>query len=365
MGKYKTAVYAICKNEIKHAERFMASMSEADGVYILDTGSEDGSAERLADLGAHVSKAVISPWRFDRARNLALSLVPADTDICVCCDMDEVFLPGWREEAEKYWGDGVNRLSYPFVYSEEGGESFFYRSLIHGRRGFKWQYPIHEALFCVEREICRRCDTIRLYHRPDPQKSREEYLTLLEQAVAETPDDPRMNHYLGREYMYRGMWEKAISVLSHHVDICGWDAERCASLRYMGRCLEKLDNPEEAENRYRQAVLACPYIKEPHVELAFFLYSNGRYEEALDEAQKAIAVTSPHDSYFNEAFAHGSLPFDIAAICAYQGGQYADALEYAKKALELSPTDQRLAMNVNFIQNAVIFSAGQGGPHGC
>lgn len=101
------------------------------------------------------------------------------------------------------------------------------------------------------------------------------------------------------------------------------------------------------------------------MELAFFLYSKGRYEEALDAAEKAIAITSPHDSYFNEAFAHGSLPYDIAAMCAYQGGQYEDALEYAKKALELSPTDQRLAMNVNFIQNAVTFSAGQGGPRGC
>lgn len=365
MRKYKVAVYAICKNEIKHAERFMASMSEADGVYILDTGSEDGSAERLASLGARVSKAVISPWRFDRARNLALSLVPPDTDICVCCDLDEVFLPGWRTEAEKCWGDGVNRLSYPFVYSEDGGESFFYRSLIHARRGFKWQYPIHEALFCAERENCRRCGAIKLYHRPDPEKSREGYLALLEQAVAETPDEPRMNHYLGREYMYRGMWEKALPVLSHHLEICDWDAERCASLRYMGRCLEHMDRPEEAERRYRQAVGACPYIREPHVELAFFLYSKGRYDEALEAAQKAIEITAPHQSYFNEAFAHGSLPFDIAAVCAYHEGQYVKALEYAKKALELSPTDQRLSMNVNIIQNAVNFSIVPEGPHGC
>ncbi len=365
MGKYKVAVYAICKNEIKHAERFMSSMSEADGVYILDTGSEDGSAERLEALGAHVSRAVISPWRFDRARNLALSLVPHDAAICVCCDLDEVFLPGWRQEVEKCWGGGVNRLSYPFVYSEEGGENFFYRSLIHARGGFKWRYPIHEALFCVEKETCRRCDGIKLYHRPDAAKSREGYLALLEQAVAESPDDARMTHYLGREYMYRGMWERAVSALSHHVEICGWDAERCASLRYMGRCLEKLDRPEKAEESYRNAVLACPYIREPYVELAFFLYSHGRYEEALDVARNAIAVTSPHDSYFNEAFAHGGLIFDVAAFCAYHTGLYADALEYAKKALELSPTDQRLLANVNIIGGSLIRQGETTAPRGC
>ena len=36
----KVYVYAICKNESKFALRWMKSMSEADGVYVLDTGSE-------------------------------------------------------------------------------------------------------------------------------------------------------------------------------------------------------------------------------------------------------------------------------------------------------------------------------------
>ena len=35
----KIYVYAIAKDEIKHIERFMASVAEADGVYVLDTGS--------------------------------------------------------------------------------------------------------------------------------------------------------------------------------------------------------------------------------------------------------------------------------------------------------------------------------------
>ena len=43
MGKYRVYVYAICKNEEKFAARWMASMGEADGVYVLDTGSTDGT----------------------------------------------------------------------------------------------------------------------------------------------------------------------------------------------------------------------------------------------------------------------------------------------------------------------------------
>ena len=51
----KVAVYAICKNEARFAARWMASMGEADGVYVLDTGSTDGTAERLRALGAVVA----------------------------------------------------------------------------------------------------------------------------------------------------------------------------------------------------------------------------------------------------------------------------------------------------------------------
>ena len=72
----KIVVYAICKNERSFADRWMASMSEADEVCVLDTGSTDGTPQRLEELGAKVSVQVITPWRFDVARNQSLELVP-------------------------------------------------------------------------------------------------------------------------------------------------------------------------------------------------------------------------------------------------------------------------------------------------
>ena len=72
----KVCVYAICKNESQFARRWVSSMSEADHIYVLDTGSDDGTPELLSSLGAEVEIAVISPWRFDVARNRSLTLVP-------------------------------------------------------------------------------------------------------------------------------------------------------------------------------------------------------------------------------------------------------------------------------------------------
>ena len=41
----KIYVYAICKNEEKFVRRWMKSMSEADGVFVADTGSSDDSVK--------------------------------------------------------------------------------------------------------------------------------------------------------------------------------------------------------------------------------------------------------------------------------------------------------------------------------
>ena len=83
MGKYKVAVYAICKNEEKFVKRWYESVKEADGIFVLDTGSTDNTAEELKKLGANVTIKKIEPWRFDVARNESLNLVPEDYDICV------------------------------------------------------------------------------------------------------------------------------------------------------------------------------------------------------------------------------------------------------------------------------------------
>ena len=113
----RIAVYAICKNESQFVDRWMDSMSEADQVVVLDTGSTDDTVERLKKRGAQVTVELISPWRFDVARNRSLDLVSEDTDICVCTDLDEVFHPGWRAALERAWQPGAGQATYRYTWS--------------------------------------------------------------------------------------------------------------------------------------------------------------------------------------------------------------------------------------------------------
>ena len=201
MNKYKVCVYAITKNEEKFVKRWYNSMQEADEIYVLDTGSTDNTVAKLKKLGVKVEVKEIKPWRFDVARNASLNLVPKDTDICVCTDLDEVLEPGWRQVLEDIWeGHTRVRYNYNWSFDTQGNPAVnFYIDKIHLRNGYTWTHPVHEVLKCNFPEKIITTDAITLNHYPDPTKSRGQYLPILELSVKEDPEDDRNIHYLGRE----------------------------------------------------------------------------------------------------------------------------------------------------------------------
>jgi glycosyltransferase involved in cell wall biosynthesis len=46
----KICIYAICKNEEKFIDRWFNSIKNADYICVLDTGSTDGTYEKLLQL---------------------------------------------------------------------------------------------------------------------------------------------------------------------------------------------------------------------------------------------------------------------------------------------------------------------------
>ena len=309
MGK-KIAVYAICKNEEKFVRRFLESMKEADEVTVLDTGSEDGTVEILKALGARVFRETVSPWRFDKARNRALSYVSENMDICVSADLDEYFLPGWRKNLENAWTDKTRRALFKYIWSfgENGAEgTVLTLDKIHARHGYIWKYPVHEAVFPEDgkRENAEECvyaEGVVLCHAPDPQKSRAQYLPLLETAVLENPADARCLHYLGREYMYKGMWEKCIQTLQAHLLLPGslWKEERSASCRYMARAYRALGNSNQAECMYYAAISQAPELREAYFELCGLFIKEGKITGAKFMAECALKIEKRPASYMSE-----------------------------------------------------------------
>lgn len=356
----KVCVYAICKNESRFARRWMSSMSEADGIYVLDTGSEDGTPQLLSNLGAEVEIAHISPWRFDTARNRSLALVPVDADICVCTDLDEVFHPGWRALLEAAWREGTHQAAYRYTwnFNPDGSEGYvFWQEKIHCRRGWEWAHPVHEVPKWLGPGQPNKIyvDGIQLDHLADQSKSRSQYLPLLELSVREEPDDDRNMHYLGREYFFHGMWERAIETLTNHVCMpsARWADERCASMRYIARSYLALGDRKKAVTWMLRAVAEAQHLREPYVDMAKMLYAEEDWDGVIYFTRQALKITERPRTYICESESWGSLPWDLLSLGLYYTGRYEEAVFAVEHAMELSPTDERLRRNLELMREKI------------
>ncbi len=349
-------VYAISKNEEKHVARWMDGVSEADGVYVLDTGSTDETVSLLRQRGAQVLRKEISPWRFDTARNESLALVPQDGDICLCVDLDEVLSSGWRAQMEAHWPAGEyvrGRYWYVWSHDANGGDGIaFYSDKAHSRHGFAWQGAVHEVLVCEKTPITVEIPGMRLDHWPDAAKSRAQYLELLELAVAENPENDRNAHYLGREYYFHGEYARAIAQLKRHLGLknATWPDERCASMRYIARCYEATGRMDEAEKWLLRAVAEAPHLREPWLDIAKIAYARAEWEGVLFACKRLLRIGERPRTYISEPECWGEMPYDFLTIANYRLGRLSQALENCQTALQLKPDSERIRANFALLQ---------------
>lgn len=352
--KLRIAVYAISKNEESFVKRFCESSKEADLILIADTGSTDKTVELARSCGAVVHDICITPWRFDKARDAALALIPRDIDICISLDLDEILEPGWREEIEKVWVPGkTTRLRYGFDWGQ--GIRFQYEK-IHARHGYHWHHPCHEYPRPDSRiqEVYAETFKLLVSHHPDPTKSRGQYLDLLKLAVTEDPYCPRNAFYYARELTFWSKWNEAVEALHRYLKMpeANWINERCYAMRLLGQCHDALGQPHEALKWYRLACAEAPNTREPWVDLSMACYKKASWVEAYSAAKSALAIVDRQLVYTCDPAVWGAKPYDLASISAWNMGLKQEALELIKKAVELDPTNERLKSNLVYMSAA-------------
>ncbi len=279
----KICVNAISKNEVDFVERFCASAKDADLILIADTGSTDGTVKFARNQPKTVVQDIcVSPWRFDVARNAALALVPADFDVVISLDLDEVLCEGWREEIERVWQANTTRLRYKFDWSRG---VIFYAEKIHHRKGYRWHHPCHEYIVADKRvrEVWAQTDKLLVQHLPDDSKSRGQYLELLELSVKEDPSCPRNAFYYARELTFHRDWHRAIIALHKYLDNpkATWANERCYALRLLGKAYAALGLQNNAVVSFKEACDTAPNTREPWVDMAQYWHDNGEWALCL------------------------------------------------------------------------------------
>lgn len=218
----RLAVYTIALNEEQFVERWFESAKGADCLLIADTGSTDGTIEKAKALGIEVHSIHVRPWRFDVARNTSLSLLPAEIDYCIQLDMDEVLVGDWRGELQKAHDEGITNPRYDYSFAPTVKFPGF---KVHTRNNVVWRYPIHEAPYHYGSVTeSHKHFNFAIDHFPDQNKSRAQYLPMLQEAVREFPNDARMEYYLGREYYYYEDWEGAYKHLTNAINLNWWQS---------------------------------------------------------------------------------------------------------------------------------------------
>lgn len=359
----KICVYAICKNESKFVDQWLDSMSEADYVVVLDTGSDDDTYDKLIN-DSRVTKTAqmsISPFRFDLARNESLKLVPEDATILVCTDFDEVFETGWSDVLKQNWSDQILRVKYTYVWDHtDSGDprTVFWYDKIH-TKDYKWYYPVHEVLGHVngltlrpEDEVGRTLDLqnqIILHHYQDITKERSNYLDLLKLRYEEDTKDSYSLYLLGREYGLVGQYEESLECFEKVLsldDLVNYPLVHHATLGHIGNLYRLLGQNSESILCYNLQIQYDKTYREPYICLAEIYNDLELYEIALGYAKEAFSSkVYRHYDWSEDSAIWCGRSYDVISI-SYSGlKKYEDSLKFIIKALQFDPFDERIRNN--------------------
>jgi len=335
----RIGIYALAKNEAKHAAAWAAATADADVRVVTDTGSTDGTVEQLQVAGVTVARSYVVPWRWDVAWTQALCNLPPDVDVAFRVDLDERPQPGWRAAIEAAWDGTANNLVYDYWWSmDDAGRPLlrFNCDRVHARSGFMWRQATHEGLICWAGEVRRKfCSGLVVEHHRDRGKVHTADLTLLRVAVRESPADARARWYLAREMDYAGMPTAAAEFAGYLKMPGGSPTERAYAFR---RLASITGDPRHLERAAKEA----PAEPDAWERMALAAHHRENWEQSATLAEQAIK--SPAATHATDPLARARAA-ELASIALWHLGRKADALTHAKAAAAQLHWDERIVAN--------------------
>ncbi len=290
MKKPDLTVCMIVKNEERFLKGCLESIRDLAGqIVVLDTGSTDGSMDIARAFNAEIHHF---EWRddFSAARNA--SIRHARGEWILWLDADERLKP----ESVPLLRDSLRREKKPVIWQvqinnhtrDDAGAyiSTAYR-LFNNNRGIRFKGRIHEQpVFTAGRGDVRQSSVIlehlgyALEGEAD-QAKKERNQKLLEQMVAEDPDNAYAHFTLGQHYNLVGRHTDALRHLLKALNLDQFEKEMKASLyNVLSETYSKCGLPEEA----RRMAMESVDLEENQVGGYFMLFQLARGGKEWDAA---------------------------------------------------------------------------------
>lgn len=244
----------IVKNEEAMLARCLESVKEADEIIVVDTGSFDKTKEIAQSFGAHVFDF---EWEddFAKARNYAKSLCTGDYIISI--DADEVLEVGGIEKIR----DLLNFMNPDSVgvHMKCNNTDFFAPRLFKNSPDIFFEGVIHE---CINSVPNNHLEVVIEYgtspaHEFDPDRN----MRILEKAVIANPNNTRYLYYLGREFGYKEMWDKAIITFERYLISATWLPEKADVYFMLALCYWNTNQGERARVNALMAININAHFK--------------------------------------------------------------------------------------------------------
>lgn len=319
MKMTKIAIYAIARDEEQNVPRFLKACEEADEiVVVVDYRSNDKTYDLLVEAAGNeangkkrkftvVRDQTIYPFRFDKMRNYALSLVSENVDYCISLDFDENIDSGYHEALNRH--SGYNLIQANYFETTSGNIYPVHR--IHTRHDFKWVNPVHEELkFEYGKPAIGLTDDIFIVHSPELRKTRD-YHELVKLALEEDPKNKRFMIY---DAIYSRSAEKFEKVVTADWN---YDEEDRFWHAYAALELARMNESFPAS-----AISIAPDWADVWCEGAEWLFNKKKFSEAWFAIQQALKQKPCGRSFQNPKYVK---PFDLAIKIGYAAGKAREA----------------------------------------
>jgi len=374
------AIYAPMKNEINNIEGWYKSAKQvADEIVITDTGSTDGSYQKikqndLCDIKLYKSKIFNEntkpeDWHFANARNETLSYCTAKWIIAMDADERIIVLdPDFKEKLKKV--DNVDMIYCQVELVTNQGDitqQFLGERLFRNRPDIRYKGAMHNYVTAsankrqtqdwIKIQSCCKNSTKETCKARVSQRltmAEKNFIPLIEK----NPNDTRSMFYLARTYKSYNKLDNAIKWYEQYLNKSSWDAEKYQAALEMAQCFQiKKDYSSSSRimgmhlhNNYRRA--------EGYIMLGENSYKSHDFEQAIWWFNIAIKCELFVDPFFLQKRAYTYGPWDSLSMTLYHLNKHQEAIDAAEKALEFDniddATSKRIRKNISFFSKRLI-----------